>query len=301
MSGTGFSGADRANGGMASNQIAEPTDFASVLDMNPALASLSAPPLALAQTTGTTGPTGLTTPPFNLFSTPTHPMNSSLGVGGLGPSALVAAVNAARASVEAAAIRPAMATAFPGSTPAAEFKENIRLALDAHLPRLEALARAVVEGMYVHSSLSSTPKPSGSIAPRHSLNWLPSEKAYHPQVNSNRTAREYLTASVYPICRGCGRLNRVFDSQHTEDLALLVQAIDMFYNFLKETGVGALPLLKLPSLEQDNTASVIANDLASTNDEIVKKKLDSLVDAQFAHQKRVKDRAGIVSNLLQRG
>ena len=165
MSGNGFSAADRPNGSMASNQIAEPSHFASVLDMNPALASLSAPPLALAQTTG---PTGLTTPPFNLFSTPTHPMNSSLGVGGLGPSALVAAVNAARASMEAAAIRPAMATAFPGSTPAAEFKENIRLALEAHLPRLEALARAVVEGMYVHSSLSSTPKPSGSVAPSRS-------------------------------------------------------------------------------------------------------------------------------------
>jgi len=70
---------------------------------------------------------------------------------------------------------------------------------------------------------------------------------------------------------------------------------------LKETGVGALPLLEPPSLEQDDTASVIANDLASTNDEVVKKKLDSLVEAQFAYQKRVKDRAGIVSNLLQRG
>jgi len=93
----------------------------------------------------------------------------------------------------------------------------------------------------------------------------------------------------------------VFDSQCAEDLALLVQAIDMFYNFLKETGVGALPLLELPSLEQDGTASVLANDLASTNDEVVKKKLDLLVDAQFAHQKRVKDRAGIVTNLLQRG
>jgi hypothetical protein len=91
---------------------------------------------------------------------------------------------------------------------------------------------------------------------------------------------------------------------NTEDLGLLVQAIDLFYSFLKETGVGALPLLELPSLEQDGTEPVIANDLndlASTNDEVVKKKLDSLVDAQFAHQKRVKDRAGIVSNLLQRG
>jgi len=166
MSGTGFSAAGQPNGSMGNNQIAGPTHFASVLDMNPALASLSAPPLALAQTTG---PTELTTPTFNLFSTPSHPMNSSLDVGGLGPAALVAAVNAARASVEAAAIRPAMATAFPGSTPAAEFKENIRLAVEAHLPRLEALARAVVEGMYVqYSSLSSTPKPSGPIAPPRS-------------------------------------------------------------------------------------------------------------------------------------
>ena len=97
------------------------------------------------------------------------------------------------------------------------------------------------------------------------------------------------------------RLIHILAWQPTEDLALLVQAIDLFYNFLKETGVGALPLLELPSLEQDGTTSIIANDLASTNDEVVKKKLDSLVDAQFAHQKRVKDRAGIVSNLLQRG
>lgn len=94
---------------------------------------------------------------------------------------------------------------------------------------------------------------------------------------------------------------RVFAWLHTEDLALLVQAINLFYNFLRETGVGALPLLELPSLEQDGTAAVVANDLASTNDEVVKKKLDSLVDAQFSHQKRVKDRAGIVSNLFQRG
>ena len=100
---------------------------------------------------------------------------------------------------------------------------------------------------------------------------------------------------------GLGRLNGLFVGQQIEDLALLVQAINLFYNFLKETGVGALPLLELPSLEQDGNALVIANDLASTNDEVVKKKLDSLVDAQFAHQKRVKDRASIVSNLLQRG
>lgn len=210
MSGTGLSVADQPNGSTPNNQIAEPTEpihFAIVLaDMDPALASLSAP---LAQTTG---PTGLTPPTFNLFSTPSHPMNSSLGVGGLGPgtdpAALVAAVNAARASVEAAASRPAMATAFPGSTPAAEFKENIRLALEAHLPRLEALARAVIEGMYVHSSLSFP--SSGPIArspsclPRHSLNCLPSEKAYHPQVNSNRTAREYITTSLYRVCQGGG-------------------------------------------------------------------------------------------------
>lgn len=156
MSSTGFSAADQPNGSMANNQVtesAESTHFATVLGMNTALASLSAPP-PLGQTTG---PTGLTPPTFNLFSTPSHPMNSSLGVGGLepgaDPTALVAAVNAARASVEAAASRPAMATAFPGSTPAAEFKENIRLALESHFPRLEALARAVVEGMYVRAFL----------------------------------------------------------------------------------------------------------------------------------------------------
>jgi hypothetical protein len=175
MSGTGLSVADRPNGSKTNNQISEPTEptaqthFATVLGMNPALASLSASPLA--QSTGPTGPTGLTLPTFNLFSTPphTHPMNSSLGVGalrpGADPAALVAAVHAARASVEAAAGRPAMATAFPGSTPAAEFKENIRLALEEHLPRLEALALAVIEGMYVHSSLSSTPKSSGPHRP----------------------------------------------------------------------------------------------------------------------------------------
>jgi len=185
MSGTLFSAADQPNGSAANNQIAERTpstpptagssqlpDFATVLGMDPALASLSAAP----------GPqtTGLTPPTFNLFSTPSHPMNSlpksgftpfttplgtqGVAVGGLGPgadpAALVAAVNAARASVEAAAGRPAMTTAFPGSTPAAEFKENIRLALEVHLPRLEALARAVVEGMYVHSE--------GPIAPSRS-------------------------------------------------------------------------------------------------------------------------------------
>jgi hypothetical protein len=134
--------------------------------------------------------TGLTPPTFNLFSTPSHSMNplpktgftplaSALGapsvaVGGLGPgadpAALVAAVNAARASVEAAASRPAMVPAFPGSTPAAEFRDNIRLALEGHLPRLEALARAVIEGMYVHPLRLSPPKPPG-IA--HSRSYLP--------------------------------------------------------------------------------------------------------------------------------
>ena len=63
----------------------------------------------------------------------------------------------------------------------------------------------------------------------------------------------------------------------------------MFHKFLKEMGVSALPLplLELPSLEQDDTALVIGNSLASTNDEMVKKKLDSLVDARSVHQKRV--------------
>lgn len=188
MSGTGFSTPNQPNGTTANDQTAEPAtgssqlpDFATVLGMNPALASLSAAH-PIAQTTGLTPPT------FNLFSTPSHPMNSlpktgftplasalgapGLGVGGLGPgadpAALVAAVNAARASVEAAASRPAMVPVFPGSTPAAEFRDNIRLALEGHLPRLEALARAVIEGMYVRPSICPllAPKPSRPIPSR---------------------------------------------------------------------------------------------------------------------------------------
>jgi hypothetical protein len=180
MSGTGFSAGGQPNGSTAINQIAEPTpgptagssqlpDFAAALGMSPALASLSAAP-PLAQTTG---PTGLSPPTFNLFSSPSHTMNTNVGLGGLGPAAdpatLVAAVNAARASVEAAASRPPMATAFPGSTPAAEFKDNIRLALEAHLPRLEALARAVVEGMYVHSLRLSHPETAWTHHPSRSF------------------------------------------------------------------------------------------------------------------------------------
>jgi hypothetical protein len=183
MSGPGFSVANQPDGSTADHQMAEAAtaasqlpDLAAVLGMGPALASLPAAHPA-AQTTG------LTPPAFNLFSTPSHFMNSlpktgftplasalgalggpSVAVGGLGssadPAALVAAVNAARASVETAATRPAMVPGFPGSTPAAEFRENIRHALEGHLPRLEALARAVVEGMYVHPFAGSpTPVP----------------------------------------------------------------------------------------------------------------------------------------------
>jgi len=187
MSGAGFSAANQPNGSAANNQTADSTagpsqlsDFASVLGMNSTLASLSAAhPAAQA--------TGLTPPTFNLFSTPSNTMNAlpktgftplasalgapgvGMGVGGLepDPAALVAAVNAARASVEAAAGRPAMVPVFPGSTPAAEFRDNIRLALEGHLPRLEALARAVIEGMYVHP-----PSPFPSLS--QSRNWLDS-------------------------------------------------------------------------------------------------------------------------------
>lgn len=178
MSGTGFSTANQPNGSTANNQTAEPgdptvgsshsqlPDFAAVLGMNHTMASLSAAHPA-AQTTGLTPPT------FNLFSTPPHSMNTlpktgftplasalgapGVGIGGLEPgadaAALVAAVNAARASVEAAGSRPAMVPVFPGSTPAAEFRDNIRLVLEGHLPRLEALARAVIEGMCVCPSV----------------------------------------------------------------------------------------------------------------------------------------------------
>lgn len=192
MSGTGFSTANQPNGTTANDQTAEPAvgssqspDFATVLGMGP-LASLSAAH-PVAQTTGLTPPT------FNLFSTPSHSMNTlpktgftplasalgppGLGVGGLGPgadpAALVAAVNAARASVEAAASRPAMVPVFPGSTPAAEFRDNIRLALEGHLPRLEALARAVIEGMCVRPSVCPplASKPSRPIA--YSPSYLP--------------------------------------------------------------------------------------------------------------------------------
>ena len=177
MSGPGFSAANQPHGSTVNNQTAEPTpgssqlsDFAAVLGMNPALASLSAVH-PVAQTTG------LTPPIFNLLSTPSHSMNalpktgfthlaSALGALGPGadPAALVAAVNAARVSVEAAASRPAMVPVFPGSTPAAEFRDNIRLALEGHLPRLEALARAVVEGMCVHPSVCPLPpKPLDSF------------------------------------------------------------------------------------------------------------------------------------------
>lgn len=174
MSGTGFSTVNQPSGSTADTQTIEPVgptvgsshsqlpDFAAVLGMSPTLASLSAAH-PVAQTTGLT-------PTFNLFSTPPHSMNTlsktgftplasalgppGVGVGGLEPgadaAALVAAVNAARASVEAAGSRPAMVPVFPGSTPAAEFRDNIRLALEGHLPRLEALARAVIEGMCVH-------------------------------------------------------------------------------------------------------------------------------------------------------
>jgi hypothetical protein len=41
----------------------------------------------------------------------------------------------------------------PG-TPAAEFRANIQTALTEHLPRLAALAQAVVDGMSVHSLMN---------------------------------------------------------------------------------------------------------------------------------------------------
>ena len=193
MSGTGFSAANQPNGSTANNQIGEPAiepivessqlpDFAAVLGMNPTLASLSAAHPA-AHTTGLTPPT------FNLFSTSPHPMNSlpktgftplasTLGAPGVGlepgadAAALVAAVNAARASVEAAGSRPTMVPVFPGSTPAAEFRDNIRLVLEAHLPRLEALARAVIEGMYVHPSV---PHPPWNCLTHHPFPIVPAQ------------------------------------------------------------------------------------------------------------------------------
>ena len=44
---------------------------------------------------------------------------------------------------------PQISQPVPG-TPAAEFRANIDLALNQHLPQLIALADAVINGMYVH-------------------------------------------------------------------------------------------------------------------------------------------------------
>ncbi|PVG01822.1 hypothetical protein CPB86DRAFT_698704 [Serendipita vermifera] len=144
--------------------------------------------------------------------------------------------------------------------PAAEFKSNIQIALNQHIPQIAALAQTVVDGI---------------------------ERAYHPDVNPNKTANDY---------------------------AALSNLATQFYVFLRETGVGALPIFEPPQPSSDvgvnADADAMALDIISapplpevTNittmtEEQLRTSLNSVVNVQYTQQRKVAENANIVLNRL---
>ncbi|CAG8780673.1 4585_t:CDS:2, partial [Acaulospora colombiana] len=124
-----------------------------------------------------------------------------------------------------------------------------------HIPQIAALAQTIVDGI---------------------------ERAYHPDVNPNKTASDY---------------------------AALSNLATQFYEFLRETGVGALPIFEPPQTSSDvgvNTdADAMALDIISapplpevsniTNmtEEELRTKLNADVNVQYTQQRRVVENANI--------
>ncbi|KIM31721.1 hypothetical protein M408DRAFT_63993 [Serendipita vermifera MAFF 305830] len=133
----------------------------------------------------------------------------------------------------------------PG-TPAAEFRSDIQTALTEHLPRLAALAQAVVDGI---------------------------DRAYEPDVNPNKTAKDY-----------------------NELIAMAAH----FHEFLRETGVGALPMVPVvkPTAEDSDAMALdlVPPPATSTSEEELRTRLNTEVDARYAKQRRVMEHAAIVVN-----
>jgi len=152
----------------------------------------------------------------------------------------------------------------PSGSPAADFKNNIQLALTQHLPQLMALAEAVVDGI---------------------------DRAYELDVNPNKTAN---------------------------DCASLALLTSQFYDFLRETGIGALPMTDMESTSAITTttstghADAMALDLVATvsiqtsnamskmSEDELRTSLDSAVNAQYLRERRVADNASIVLNRLSK-
>lgn len=82
--------------------------------------------------------------------------------------------------------------------------------------------------------------------------------------------------------------------------------MSQFYDFLRETGVGALPLVDVPA-GQNTDIDAMALDIlpsptkdASTNqtEEELRVSLNSTVNAQYSREHRVQNNAGVVYNRL---
>lgn len=112
-------------------------------------------------------------------------------------------------------------------------------------------------------------------------------------MNPNKTASTSSISSLaytYLILRTLG----------LGDYNSLVSVAAQFHEFLRETGVGALPMLPLPKPSDDN-GDAMALDLitpAVTNvlEEELGTKLNAEVDARYARQRRVMEHAAIVVN-----
>lgn len=132
----------------------------------------------------------------------------------------------------------------PG-TPAAEFRANIEVALNQHLPQLIALAESVVNGI---------------------------DRAYEPDVNPNKTASDYTT---------------------------LADLTAQFYEFLNETGIGALPIVPRPSTDTDNMNIDVALPAAATMPEDqLRTMLNNAVNERYQQQRKVAENAATVMSRL---
>jgi hypothetical protein len=73
-----------------------------------------------------------------------------------------------------------------------------------------------------------------------------------------------------------------------------------FHEFLRETGVGALPMLSLPKPTTDDSDAMaldlITPAMVNVPEEELRTRLNAEVDARYARQRRVMEHAAIVVN-----
>jgi len=104
----------------------------------------------------------------------------------------------------------------------------------------------------------------------------------------------------------------------TDDYASLALLISQFYDLLRETGIGALPMTDMESTSTTTTttstgqADAMALDLVTTesiqtsnamskmSEDELRTSLDSTVNTQYLRERRVADNASIVLNRLSK-